>query len=162
MLAYVIYSKDLGLVFKALGILRDENLRYDVDLDNGTIYINEAEAHRLRTSVLDQILVPRKCFLRTVGMTVEEDGHGKLIYKYGPQGSGVSTGTTGLLRRISNTYNVEVCRGLIYYATRNAFWVTGEGYFSIEKFKAGLAKGQKFPDKVMRFWGLLQSLVTVD
>ena len=160
MLAYVLYSKDLGLVMKALDALRDKNLKFDVDLDKGNIYINEAEASRPDrhcSTLLGSIVIPRKCFLRTVSATVDQDGK----ITYGPDGSGVSTGTQGLLERIKNTTNVEIMRGLIYYTQRNAFWITGEGYFSVDRFKEDLSSGKKYSQKVLRYWDILKKLVTL-
>lgn len=160
MLAYVLYSKDLGLVMKALDALRDKNLKFDVDLDKGNIYINEAEASRPDrhcSTLLGSIVIPRKCFLRTVSATVDQDGK----ITYGPDGSGVSTGTQGLLERIRNTTSVEIMRGLIYYTQRNAFWITGEGYFSVDRFKEDLSSGKKYSQKVLRYWDILKKLVTL-
>lgn len=162
MLAYVLYSKDLGLIFKALSTLRDENLKFDVNLDKGYIYINEAEISRpkLKSSeLLGSIIVPRKCFLRTVEFTVDSNGN----ITYGPEGSGISTGTTGLLKRIKNTTNVGIMSGFIYYPQRNAFWISGEGFFTIEKFKKDLKTDQpKFTPKVLKYWGILKKLITVE
>jgi hypothetical protein len=160
MLAYVLYSKDLGLVMKALDALRDENLKFDVDLDKGNIYVNEAEASRPCRhcdKLLESLIVPRKCFLRTVSMGIDQDGN----ISYGSDGSGVSTGTQGLLERIRNTTNVEIMRGLIYYTQRNAFWITGEGYFSVDRFKEDLSSGKKYSQKVLRYWDILKKLVTL-
>jgi len=160
MLAYVLYSKDLGLVMKALDTLRDENLNFDVDLDKGSIYINEAEASRPNkncSALLGSIIVPRKCFLRTVSIGIDQDGN----ISYGQEGSGVSTGTQGLLERIRNITNVEIMKGLIYYTQRNAFWITGEGYFSVDKFKEDLKSGKRYSQKVLRYWNILKKLVTL-
>lgn len=160
MLAYVLYSKDLGLVMKALDTLRDENLKFDVDLDKGSIYINEAEASRPNkncSALLGSIIVPRKCFLRTVSIEIDQDGN----ISYGQEGSGVSTGTQGLLERIRNITNVEIMKGLIYYTQRNAFWITGEGYFSVDKFKEDLKSGKRYSQKVLRYWNILKKLVTL-
>ena len=145
---------------KALDALRDKNLKFDVDLDKGNIYINEAEASRPDrhcSTLLGSIVIPRKCFLRTVSATVDQDGK----ITYGPDGSGVSTGTQGLLERIKNTTNVEIMRGLIYYTQRNAFWITGEGYFSVDRFKEDLSSGKKYSQKVLRYWDILKKLVTL-
>lgn len=160
MLAYVLYSKDLGLVMKALDILRDENLKFDVDLDKGNIYINEAEAARSKHCVdlLESMIVPRKCFLRTVSMEIDQDGKAT----YGQDGSGVSTGTQGLLGRIRNTSSVEIIKGLIYYTRRNAFWITGEGYFSVSRFKEESKSGKNHSQKVIRYWDILRKLITLD
>ena len=161
MLAYVLYSKDLGLVMKALDALRDENLKFDVDLDKGNIYVNEAEASRpIRhcDKLLESVIVPRKCFLRTVSCLVDQDGK----ITYGTEGSGVSTGTQGLLERIRNTSSVEIMRGLIYYPQRSAFWITGEGYFSIDRFKEDLASGRsKATPKVLKYWEIIKKLITL-
>ena len=161
MLAYVLYSKDLELVFKALGILRDEKLKFDVDLDKGYIYINEAEASRFEKTckLLESIIVPRKCFLRTIEFLIDSDGN----IKYGPEGSGITTGTQGLLERIKNTTNVEIMKGFIYYPQRWAFWISGEGFFSIYRFKKELESGKsKATPKVLKYWGILKKLVTIN
>jgi hypothetical protein len=161
MLAYVLYSKDLGLVFKALETLRDKDLKFDVDLDHGYIYINEAEASRPKldtSTLLESLVVPRRCFLRTVKCNVDNEGN----IQYGSEGSGVSTGTSGLLDRIRNTRNIEIMKGLIYYSIQNAFWVTGEGYFSVERMKDELRSGHRISPKVLKYWKILNKLVTID
>ena len=162
MLAYVLYSKDLGLVMKALEKLRNENLKFDVDLDKGNIYINEAEASRPErncSELLGSLIVPRKCFLRTVSTTVDQDGK----ITYGPEGSGISTGTQGLLERIRNTTGVEIMKGLIYYTRRNSFWVTGEGFFKVDQFKKDISlSGTKYSRRILQYWDILKNLVTLD
>jgi len=161
MLAYVLYSKDLGLVMKALDTFRDKDIKFDVDLDRGYIYINEAEAARpgFKTAeLLESIIVPRKCFLRTVSCSISPEGD----IKYGADGTGVSTGTKGLLARIKNTTSVEIKRGFFYYPRRKAFWIIGEGYFSIKKFEEELRAGKKGALSIQKHWEMLKKLVTID
>jgi hypothetical protein len=146
---------------KALGSLRNENLKFDVDLDNGYIYINEAEASgpdKHCSELLEPLISPRKCFLRTVSVEIGQDGK----ITYGQEGSGVSTGTIGLLKRIKNTSRVEIIKGFIYYPKRKAFWITGVGYYSVDKLKGDLGVGKKYSQKVLQYWDILNKLVTFD
>lgn len=132
MLAYVICCKKFSDYLKLLVELSEKNLKYEPDQEKLLIYINEAEAVRDKLSSITEYLVPRRCYLRIVSCELIPETK-KLVY--GELGSAPSTGTKGLLRKLKNTYHVNIMKGLIWYPGRQRIWHRSIGYCDLSQLK---------------------------
>jgi len=153
MKGYMLYCKDAQNFLDALNILREENLKYDVNLESSCIYFNQIEIMNVSDECMKKLLVPRHRYLRELESVVKLDG----TVTYSNQS--VKTGTSGLLQKIKNCTNISVLPGFTYYPTRKSIWVRSSGFYKIKDIEKSKNKNS-YDSTVIDFYNLLKKLTS--
>jgi hypothetical protein len=98
---FVIKSKDLGNLVKAIIAANEDNVEYELKMNENELWITEFEAFRTGIQNLRTVLSPRKCYLRSCWYHFNNSGKPTQLSMY-------DTGTRSNLKIIDSGYKRPV------------------------------------------------------